>query len=319
MRGICILLALLYVNGVWGEIYGFNEVWAYVYRNEERGLREKLPITDVAYFSSPVNETGRVSQTIDSKLLRQRLPKATRIHLVISAPYNRSLMYWCLDKDRETRAALIQDVVRVSADYDGVQIDFESIRPQEGQAYVSFLRDLRKQLPADRILSVALPARVRDMQDGYRYKEIGQIVDRVVIMAYDEHYRGSKPGSIASLAWCRRVESFARQEIPQDRLVMGLPVYGRVWQSPAVAKALKYTQLLDLWKEHRSIVKREADATPYFTFQTQVEATVYYEDEQSIVKKLGLYQSEGIRGIALWRLTQEPAAIWTRIALQPSG
>jgi len=316
MRCTWLLVLLVWGHVLGAEVHTFDEVWTYVYRKEEHGLRTGLPITDVAYFSAVVNETGRIPNSVDPQPLRQRLPKKTRIHLVVSAPFNRSLMYWCLHKDRETRDALIQDIVRVSSGYEGVQVDFESIRPQDGEAYASFLRDLRKQLPADRMLSVALPARVREMQDGYPYKEIGQIADRVVVMAYDEHYRTSKPGSIASLDWCARVSAFARQEIPRERLVMGLPVYGRVWQSQTVAKALKYTQLLDLWKEHRSTIKRDADTTPYFTFQTQVDATVYYEDEKSIAKKLELYEEQGVRGVALWRLTQEPAAMWQRLSVQ---
>lgn len=293
----------------------FKEVWAYVMKGEEIGLRSGMPITDIAHFSVVVGDTGRIEKIIDPSPLYKRGLSNVRYHCVVSAPYNRALMYWCLSKDVETRQGLIQDIVRVSSLYDGVQVDFESIRPEEGEAYCVFLKELRSSLPKKKMLSVALPARVREMKDGYRYKAIGEIVDRVLIMAYDEHWGSGSPGAIASIPWCTRVLKFAQEEIPEEKLVMGVPLYGRVWQSKPVARALKYPQTIDLWKKVRSVVQREKEGTPHFTFEETVEGVVYFEDVQSLKGKLSFYSEKGVQSVGFWRLTQEPAALWSHLEL----
>ncbi len=292
----------------------FNEVWAYVYHGEEKNLRSDMPITDVGHFSVVVNDVGRITTSMDPSKVRGKAPPGTRVHCVVSAPFNKSLMYWCLRKDSETRDSLLEDVIFVSTDYDGVQIDFESIRPEEAEAYTAFLQDLRRRLPKRKLLSVALPARVKEMHDGYPYKAIGEIVDRVLIMAYDEHWSSGSPGEIASTAWCQKVGAFAQQQIPSDKLVMGIPLYGRVWQPKRIARALKYPETLELWKQVHSTVKRKRDGTPHFSFEETVEGVVYYEDMISLDSKLDAYKTMGIQSVGFWRLGQGPAALWKHIS-----
>src|SRR3990167_4996016 len=267
------------------QIYSFKEVWAYVMKGEESWIEPQKPVTDVAYFSAVVGETGRISTNLDATILRKNVPPKSRVHCVISAPANRSLMYWCLSKDKETKQGLIEDILRISSTFDGVQIDFEGIRNQDGDAYCSFLEEIRKGLPKEKIMSVALPARVKEVQDAFPYEKIGKIADKVLIMAYDEHWRTGPPGSIASANWCKNVCRFAKEKIPANKLIMGIPLYGRVWQKQEVARALKYFQTLDLWKEVGTLVHREADGTPYFGFKQKIDAVVFYEDVTSLQNK----------------------------------
>jgi len=300
-----------------GEIkpQSFQEVWAYVMKGEESSLQPEKPVTDVAYFSLRINDIGRITSKINPGTIRKNAPQNARIHLVISAPANRSLMYWCLGTDPIAKKELIQDIVRASKPFDGVQIDFEGIRKEDGDLYCTFLKDLRKELPSGQVFSVAVPARVREMKDAFPYQKISQIADRVIVMAYDEHWRTGSPGSIASPKWCSRVCAYAKQTIPKEKLIMGIPLYGRVWQKEPVARALKYFQTLDLWKEVGTLVKREDDGTPTFAFEKTIEAVVYYEDFHTLSKKLALYSHEKVEGVALWRLSQEPAALWNSLEI----
>lgn len=297
--------------------YSFNEVWAYVMKGEEKWIQPDKAITDIAYFSLVVNETGRISSTLSKEVILKQAPPKARIHCVISAPYNRSLMYWCLSKDKETREGLIDDIVKVTSSFDGVQIDFESIRSKERDAYCAFLKDLKAKLPKNKVLSVALPARVREMNDGYAYQKIGGIVDHVLIMAYDEHWRSGAPGEIASVAWCKRVASFAKKEIPPHKLTMLIPLYGRVWQKEPVARALKYFQTLELWNKVKTLVKKKPDGIPFFEFEQKVNAVVFYEDVQSLKNKLSCYSDLSVRSVGFWRLSQEPAALWNHVKISP--
>ena len=318
-RSICLMVIVYLLGGILpcsfgAESYRFQEVWGYLMQGEERFLTGQEPLTDLCLFSARVNDIGRLDNPVPIPRLARR---PNRIHLVISAPASKTLMYFCLRQDAATRDGLIEDIVRSSQGFDGVQIDFETIRPEEGGAYLAFLGLLRRQLPASIRLSVAVPARTQKTEDAYNYAAISALVDRVLVMAYDEHWRTGQPGPIASAGWCKEVVDYAQQTIAPDKLVMGLPLYGRVWQDETVARALKYPQTLDLWQQvSKPMVKRGPDKTPYFNYQTTVKASVYFEDVQSLTEKLALYQSKGVQGIGFWRIGQGPAAIWESVKIR---
>jgi spore germination protein len=293
----------------------FKEVWGFVMNREERFVSKEKPITDLVYFCAKIDEIGKIQNIPNINKLRIRVNENVKIHLCVFAPYSKTLMYFCLRKDPEIRAELINDIVNLASKFDGINIDLESIRKEEKEYFESFLQEIKDKMPEGKILSVALPARVRKFSDAYDYEKISKIVDRAIIMAYDEHYSGGPPGAICSLNWCKRVTKYAKSTIPTNKLVIGLPLYGRVWQKQKIAKALKYFQTLDLWKKYSSIVHRETDKTPYFTFKEVVDGIVYFEDPKSLKSKLDLYESENIKSISLWRISQEPAALWDSISI----
>lgn len=298
------------------ERYAFKEVWAYLMKGEEKYVTGEEPITDLCYFSARLNDVGRLDTVIQPPKLPRAPGTTRRTHLVISAPASKTLMYFCLNKDYATREGLISDILRLGAPFDGVQIDFEAMRPEERSFYISFLATLKRRLGSNKILSVALPARTGPKDDAFDYRAIAGAVDRVLVMAYDEHWRTGPPGPIASAAWCEKVTRFATEMISNQKLIMGLPLYGRVWQKDSKARALKYPETLKLWEaEGKPRVRRTVDQTPFFEFNDKVGMAVYWEDQKSLGTKLRLYQRSGLQGVGFWRMGQGPAALWSELRI----
>ena len=75
---------------------------------------------------------------------------------------------------------------------------------------------------------------------------ISKIADRVLVMAYDQHWSTSKPGPVASLTWCREVAAYASKNIPKSKLIMGLPLYGREWGDQGYSRSIRWNQVNEL-------------------------------------------------------------------------
>ena len=190
------------------------------------------------------------------------------------------------------------------------------MRSQERGDYISFLSEIRRKIGSAKVLSVAVPARTKLTQDAFSYAGIAAMVDRVLVMAYDEHWRTGAPGPIASTKWCGNVCRFAQQQIPASKLVMGLPLYGRLWQKEKVARALKYQDTLKLWEQGKPPVKRMSDDIPHFSFKQSVTGEVYFEDVKSLSNKLSLYQRKGVKSVGFWRIGQGPNGLWKTLVVR---
>jgi spore germination protein len=290
--------------------FRFQEIWTYLIPGEEDSLKGSEAITDICYFAATVDDTGRIKTNPNIERIPSQVRDQRKIHLVVNAPNNVSLMYWLLMKDRETKQALIQDLVRISEHFDGLQIDFETIRPEDRHGFWQFLKEIKEALPAQKIFSVAVLARTSDQSDAFNYQRIAPIVDRVFVMAYDEHWRTGPPGTIASLHWCENICQFAQATIPKEKLILGLPLYGRVWQIQEVSRPLKYFQALQLLDSHQITLQYETDGSSHFQYHPRVDALVYFENIDSLSKKLSLYHQRNIGAVGFWRAGQEPTQFW---------
>lgn len=288
---------------------GFREVWAYLMKGEEPFLTPALPVTDLCYFSAEINAYGELTGVPDIKKIASY---RGRKHLVVAEGVSHSLTHFCLDPAYPVRDALVQAIIAAALPYDGVQIDFEAIPARDRDYFVQFLALLKNGL-GGKPLSVALPARLSESGDMLGYARIADIVDRIIIMAYDEHWSTSIAGPVASMEWSGRVAAYASSRIPVPKLVMGLPFYGRAWGDVKTDRAYKFSAISSLLvdKDVQSFA-REGNV-PSFRYRELVTVDVYYDDAESLLHRLRLYRDAGARAVAFWRLGQEDTAVWERI------
>jgi spore germination protein YaaH len=135
-------------------------------------------------------------------------------------------------------------------------------------------------------------------------------------MAYDEHWGGGTAGPVASIRWCRSVADYSLRVIGQDKLIMGIPFYGRAWVSHNHHRALHYTTTEKLIDTHNvEVIKRE-NGIPTFDYNANVSVKVYYEDEYSVSARMEMYKSMNINAIGFWRIGQETPKIWSCIQIE---
>jgi hypothetical protein len=292
----------------------FSEIWAYLMAGEEKCWDASYPISDLAYFSAGINYYGKLVGVPDTKKLSAF---KGRLHLVIAELGNQALTHFCLSPDFPIREALLNDIVAAASDFDGIQIDFEAINAADKDAFISFLTGLKKKL-GTKLLSVAVPARLTDIKnDKYDYAVLEKIVDRIIVMAYDEHWSTSKPGAIASINWCKNVSTYSLSRIDNVKLIMGIPFYGRAWADKNPATAYRHAGITKIMAEKKiTEVQRMDGGTPYIEYQELVNVTLHYEDALSLFKRMELYKSNAVTAIAFWRLGQEDKEVWKYLALR---
>lgn len=234
-------------------------------------------------------------------------------------------------KDPLLRAAhvdAILDEVR-TYDYDGIDIDYETLSASMRQDFSAFMGDLAQALHAEgKLLTVAVHAKDADVaglgafQD---WRHLGEICDRVRIMTYDYHWRGSGPGPIAPLHWVESVARYARSVMPAEKIELGIPFYGYNWGQGSEATPQTWNEINALIEQYRPNVQVAArdQSGPveesWFTYSTRGQTrTVWFNDRRSIEAKLQLVEQYDLAGIAIWRLGSEDPANWNMLRDQLS-
>jgi spore germination protein YaaH len=139
-------------------------------------------------------------------------------------------------------------------------------------------------------------------------------------MTYDEYTSPDQPGPIAGYPW---VEACIRQileSVPSRKVLLGVPLYHRLWTGKKVSEgpSAHATELAGQWR-----------STPVFDpIQQELMArsqngetldVVWYQNSESLRKRLDLVKKYRLRGFSAWRLGQEPPEIWKDVFVRRPG
>lgn len=297
------------------ESISFKEIWGYVMNGREYEFSSNFPITDVGYFVPAVDVYGEMP-TIQPRDKFFKNYKG-RVHLVTSVD-SKWQTHYLLQPDLPFRDKIIDMMIKATETYDGLQIDWELVPPRDDENFWEFLRILKKKLKK-KPLTMAIPARTKTLKkDAYAYAKLAEIADRIIIMAYDEHWSTSKPGAIASTDWCERITKYTKTQIPIEKIVMGLSLYGRTWMTaPAKAQAWYSSGIERIMKENKvTNIERDSNGIPHFTFKEEVVMTGWYDDIPSLKIRCKMYKENRIQNIAFWRVGMEYPDFWKYLSIK---
>jgi len=243
---------------------------------------------------------------------------------------DRILEYLRDPKKRELLAKNICDLV-VREGFDGINIDIEFHAPNSSyrRYFTALIADLSKRLHAHgKFLSVDVPAKASDAQEGwcgaFDYRSLGIYADHLVLMAYDYSTRTTPPGPIAPTGWIGEALDYALSLVDRNKIVLGIPFYGYDWFLDASGKwrgePITYEKVRDLIRAHNPTILWNRtfggieSNEPYFRYEKDgVEHIVFFQNSESIRRKLDVADSRYVRGIAIWHLGGEDEGIWEHI------
>ena len=200
--------------------------------------------------------------------------------------------------------------------FDGVTIDYESVDANQRQNFSKFVDKLSLALDKDeKYVEVALHPKKGIFPTQYAFQDWETLgkgsVDRIYIMAYEEHYDEGEPGPVASFPWVTQIVNYAKnQDFDHSKLLLGIPLDGYDWDTDSddAANGLTFEeveQLLD--DQDESVSWDDKLRSPYFEYDTH---EVWFENARSFEEKIKLAKENGLGGITLWRLGGEDEKIW---------
>jgi spore germination protein YaaH len=232
--------------------------------------------------------------------------------------------------DPARRAQHIQDILALvrDNDYDGIDVDYESLNPADRDAFSLFVEELAAALHAEgKLLSIAVHAKTDDAgawggaaaQDWAR---LGAAVDSFKIMTYDFHNGASEAGPIAPLDWVDQVLSYAGTVVPPEKTFLGTPFYGYNWTGSR-AQSLNWRQALQLAEQQGAQPQRDpASGELTFSYDDGRHA-VYFNDGETLAGRLAMLREKHptVAGIAIWPLGGEDPDNWPvlRAAVSPAS
>lgn len=299
-----------------GEPVLFDEVWGYVMISRLKDYDDMTPLTDVGLFAAEINSYGELTNVPKRTAVGKNFKG--RVHLVTICE-STSLSHFCIDPKYGVRKKIVEGLLEACEEFDGLQVDWELIPGRDADNFLSFLKELKKGL-GKKPLTVCVPARTKTLkQDVYSYEKIGKIADRIMIMAYDEHWTGGPAGSIASMDWCEKIADYAKTVWPANKYIFGLPFYGRIWGNKSVKQALAFNGMNRTAHENNVVTIERERGVPHYKYTVEVEVEGWYEDAYSNVERSRMYKQKGYNCIAFWRMGQEDVAVWEWIGNKTSG
>jgi len=207
--------------------------------------------------------------------------------------------------------------------YAGVDVDFEYILPEDREGYAEFVGNLRSVMNQNGYrVSVALAPKTSSNQqgllyEGMDYKLLGENADHVFLMTYEWGYTYGPPMAVAPINKVRQVLDYAVQEIPAEKIMMGIPNYAYDWPLPFVrgttaAKLMGNVQAVRLAAEQGTVIQfDEVAQSPYYFYERDgVTHEVWFEDVRSMEVKLRTASEYGFRGVGYWNLMRPFRANW---------
>jgi len=206
---------------------------------------------------------------------------------------------------RETRLAVAAALAERVAEggFDGLQLDLELLDAGMRDGFTAFVDEVRAALPASATLSIAIEAAENPggfRRLGYDLSAILPDLDRVVLMAYDQHGPWSEPGPVGASPWVETVTAAALAAgIPADRLDLGVAGYGYRWPGDGTDPSTVTVA------EARELAADEAafDAAQGEWTATLDDGTVlWWSDSRTLAVRAEFARSLGLHGLALWQL-----------------
>ena len=263
------------------------------------------------------DESGEIVSLGEARYVRKAHKNGIRVWVMLNDIDN-PIDDGALLSDSGSRIALTENTVaevkRVGAD--GINLDFERVPAANADDFLQFVRELSAACRREGLTLSIDNYSPMPHTAFYDRSQQGEIIDYVIVMAYDEHYQGGSAGSTSSVGWVRQSAERTLLEVPADRLIIGLPFYTRLWKETAegalTSEGIGMERCSEIVSERKLTRTWLEEEQQYYV--EYGEPNVFYrlwiEDERSMKAKLAEAFSFRPAGTAFFKIGLDSEAVW---------
>jgi spore germination protein YaaH len=299
------------ISLTWEAIEQFSQNFSKLKTPFEAGINVVSP----TWFNLNVN--GILINSAELSYVRSAHENGVKVWGLVKNNFDPDWTHDLLTNEIDQRYAIAQ-LLFYSAFYelDGINFDFENMYLEDQTAFADFIANASEMLQAADLtvsIDVTRPGGSDQWSKVYDRTRLGQSVDYVCLMAYDEFW-GSSPlsGPVASLPWTEESIQMTLNEIPASKILLGVPQYMRVWEETknsrgtyvkTGSKAITMNGLTQLKDDKSLEIQWDSASEQYYAeyYENDKKYRVWIEDETSMQSRLNLVETYELPGIAAWR------------------
>ena len=320
-------------------VFGWHPYWSNGFQvNYDWSL-----LSDMSYFSYEVNpNTGNANTTHNfatAQAVTDALSNGVRVNLCVTLFSDHATFFG----NPTAKQTLITNLISLiqNRGAHGVNIDFESMASGLSADYTSFMIDLSTQMKAaiaNCQISVALHA--VDWSNFYDIPSLEPHIDLFCIMGYDYYWTGSTNAgpndplyhfnynAAYNRTLSRSTTYYESRGVPKDKLLLGLPYYGREWPVsnftlPAATtgngQAAIYRTVKNNASGHYDAANRNIEPisrSVYYNFMDGgVPTQNFISEEDELGERMDFVNKRGLAGIGIWALGYDDgySELWNEI------
>lgn len=327
------------------EVIGFLPYWLLNKANTDYSK----DITTLAYFALRVDQNGNIQKLLNPQqeepgwyslrsgmvdpFFKSALKNNIKLSLMIATGDVNSIDLLISNPIAHAKN-LVLDIKPLIDKYNfsDINLDIEYTRQASPEAQVhftQFVEEVKKELANSKTLTVEISTADVIKNNLINPKAMGEIVNNVVLMAYDYHSTDSfVTGPVAPISGAGTESEYdvttavekTLQFMPSEKLILGIPLYGYEWESlnlpprsaivpntGVVASNRRAEELLASCSTCSATLDSKANEKyiSFFNYDSQNYHTIFYPDKNSTVAKINFVNNMELKGVALWALGYE--------------
>lgn len=290
------------------------------YINQHKKTKGAVDIVSPNYFDLDAN--GDVIINIDKTLTTYMQNQGVKVIPFLSNHWDRTSGQKAI-ATQEKRENLVQNLVQsiTSHKLDGINIDLENLTYEDKDNLTAFVELLSKKLhPLEKELSIAVGSVEKRLTTGwksaYDLANLSKYADYIFVMAYDQSWRGSAPGPVAALPWVEKQLKYMVTQIPNGKLILGVPFYGRAWTNGEGGEGIIHSNTINEVRQNKATISWHQEyKVPFVKYTTKgTNREIWFENARSAQEKIRLINKYDLAGLGAWRLGQEDLSLWNDIS-----
>jgi spore germination protein len=211
--------------------------------------------------------------------------------------------------------ALVDNAVKDGAD--GIDIDYENLQAKDAKPFADFIAQLKAACKPHGLLVAAALAPKTDADgtwDGnqaHDYKALGQSLDLIRPMTYDEHWSTSTAGPVSSPEFSEMVDRYAVSVSKPGTVEIGIAGYGYDWKGKK-GETLTYDGYVALTRQGVKFARdpETAELNAKFKDAKGEWHEAWFCDAGSYRPKYEIIKKYKLAGLAMWRFGSEDPRFW---------